>query len=47
MKYMLLMNSTKAQFDWYAKWPKKDLEATSPSCASSARKSRTQVRSCR
>jgi hypothetical protein len=27
MKYMLLMNGTKADFDWYAKWPKEDLQA--------------------
>jgi hypothetical protein len=27
MKYMLLMAGTKADFEWYANWPKKDLEA--------------------
>jgi hypothetical protein len=27
MKYILMMNGTKAGFDWYAKWPKKDLQA--------------------
>jgi hypothetical protein len=27
MKYILMMSGTKADFDWYAKWPKKDLEA--------------------
>jgi hypothetical protein len=27
MKYMLLMSATKSGFDWYAKWPKKDLQA--------------------
>ena len=27
MKYMLLMSGTKADFDWYLKWPKQDLEA--------------------
>ena len=27
MKYMLLMNATKEVFDWYAKWPKEDLQA--------------------
>ena len=27
MKYMLMMTGTKADFDWYSKWPKKDLEA--------------------
>jgi len=27
MKYMLMMNATKANFDWYAKWPKEDLKA--------------------
>ena len=27
MKYMLMMNATKEGFDWYAKWPKKDLQA--------------------
>ncbi len=27
MKYMLLMSATKEGFDWYAKWPKKDLQA--------------------
>jgi hypothetical protein len=27
MKYILMMNATKADFDWYAKWPKEDLQA--------------------
>ena len=27
MKYILMMTGTKADFDWYTKWPKKDLEA--------------------
>lgn len=27
MKYMLLMNGTKADFEWYTKWEKKDFEA--------------------
>jgi hypothetical protein len=27
MKYILMMNGTKAQCDWYTKWPKQDLEA--------------------
>jgi hypothetical protein len=27
MKYMLMMNATKADFEWYAKWPKQDLQA--------------------
>jgi hypothetical protein len=27
MKYMLLMSSTKADFDWFAKWSKPDLQA--------------------
>ena len=27
MKYILLMNATKADFDWYAKWSKEDLQA--------------------
>ena len=27
MKYMLMMNATKEGFDWYAKWPKEDLQA--------------------
>jgi hypothetical protein len=27
MKYMLLMNGTKAAFEDYAKWPKEDLQA--------------------
>jgi hypothetical protein len=27
MKYMLLMSGTKADFEWYVRWPKKDLEA--------------------
>ena len=27
MKYMLLMSGTKADFDWYAKWSKEDLQA--------------------
>ena len=27
MKYMLLMSGTKADFDWYAKWSKQDLQA--------------------
>jgi hypothetical protein len=26
MKYMLLMHAKKADFEWYAKWPKEDLE---------------------
>jgi hypothetical protein len=27
MKYILMMNGTKADFDWYAKWSKEDLQA--------------------
>jgi hypothetical protein len=27
MKYILMMTGTKAQFDWYAKWTKQDLQA--------------------
>ena len=27
MKYILMMSATKAGFEWYAKWPKKDLQA--------------------
>jgi hypothetical protein len=27
MKYILMMNATKDIFDWYAKWPKEDLQA--------------------
>jgi hypothetical protein len=27
MKYMLMMTGTKADFNWYAKWPKQDLQA--------------------
>jgi len=27
MKYILMMNGTKADFAWYSKWPKKDLQA--------------------
>jgi hypothetical protein len=27
MKYILLMNATKDVFDWYANWPKEDLQA--------------------
>jgi hypothetical protein len=27
MKYILMMTGTKADFDWYAKWTKKDLAA--------------------
>ncbi len=27
MKYMLLMSGTKAEFDWFAKWSKQDLQA--------------------
>ena len=27
MKYILMMTGTKAQFDWYAKWPQEDLQA--------------------
>jgi len=27
MKYMLMMTGTKADFDWYAKWSKEDLQA--------------------
>ena len=26
-KYILMMTGTKAQFDWYAKWSKQDLQA--------------------
>jgi hypothetical protein len=26
MKYILMMSGTKADFDWYARWPKKDLQ---------------------
>ncbi|HTT62939.1 MAG TPA: YciI family protein [Bryobacteraceae bacterium] len=27
MKYILMMNGTKADFDWYATWPKQELRA--------------------
>lgn len=27
MKYILMMTGTKADFDWFTKWPKHDLEA--------------------
>lgn len=27
MKYILMMNATKAGFDWYSKWSKQDLQA--------------------
>ncbi len=27
MKYILLMSGTKADFDWYARWSKEDLQA--------------------
>ena len=27
MKYMLMMTGTKADFEWYAKWPKQELQA--------------------
>ena len=27
MKYILMMSATKADFEWYAKWSKKDLQA--------------------
>lgn len=27
MKYILMMSATKAKFDWFAKWPKEDLQA--------------------
>ena len=27
MKYILMMTGTKADFDWYARWPKEDLQA--------------------
>jgi len=27
MKYILMMTGTKAQFDWYAKWSRQDLQA--------------------
>ena len=27
MKYMLMMTGTKADFEWYAKWSKQDLQA--------------------
>ena len=26
MKYILMMNATKENFDWYSKWPKEDLQ---------------------
>lgn len=26
MKYILMMSATKQAFDWYAKWPKEDLQ---------------------
>ncbi|MGH9967842.1 MAG: YciI family protein, partial [Pyrinomonadaceae bacterium] len=26
MKYILMMSATKEAFDWYAKWPKEDLQ---------------------
>jgi hypothetical protein len=29
MKYILMMTGTKADFDWYAKWSKQDLQAHS------------------
>lgn len=27
MKYILMMNATKAGYEWYSKWPKQDLQA--------------------
>ena len=27
MKYILMMTGTKAEFEWYAKWSKEDLQA--------------------
>jgi hypothetical protein len=27
MKYILMMHGTKADFDWYARWPREDLQA--------------------
>src|SRR6185436_11421794 len=27
MKYILMMTGTKADFDWFSKWPKEDLQA--------------------
>ncbi|HEX3231792.1 MAG TPA: YciI family protein [Pyrinomonadaceae bacterium] len=27
MKYMLMVSGTKEMFEWYAKWPKEDLQA--------------------
>ena len=27
MKYILMMNATRAECDWYANWPRQDLEA--------------------
>ena len=27
MKYILMMFGTKAEFDWFARWPKEDLQA--------------------
>jgi hypothetical protein len=27
MKYILMMNGTKADFEWYSRWPKQDLQA--------------------
>jgi hypothetical protein len=29
MKYLLMMTGTKADYDWYARWPKQDLAAHS------------------
>lgn len=26
MKYILMMNATRENFDWYSKWPKEDLQ---------------------
>jgi len=45
MKYMLMRNAMKAGFDWYAKYPKKDLEANVAFIPLSAKNSENRARS--
>jgi len=45
MKYMLMRNAMKAGFDWYAKYPKKDLEANVAFMPLSAKNSENRARS--
>lgn len=51
MKYILMMTGTKADFDWYAKWSKEDLQANfafmrATICNRATRRSLVCSRSC-